>query len=117
MRYIKGHEESSLIFSHHPPCRTGSRYMDRKYFFRKSKAFFSLVGKLKSRTVLFCGHYHNEGFLALPTLDVYLTPSTFFQLDRDSHDFKVEYTGPGWRLIDWDKQIHTEVRYPVLVQT
>ena len=62
--------------------------------------------------VVFSGHYHVEKMIDLGRLHVYITPSTFFQIDQESKSFKVDHHKIGIRGIDClNGTIQTNVRY------
>jgi len=90
-----------LIFMHHPPLEAGVPHMDRKYAFRRPEDFFSAIsGNTNCPTHIFCGHYHTEKTIIKEKAAVYITPSTFFEIDQYQDDFAVLDIDPGFRVID-----------------
>jgi Icc protein len=48
---------------------------------------------------IFCGHYHVEKTLCARNLTIHLTPSTFFQIDWSSRNFKIDHFRTALREI------------------
>ncbi len=70
------------------------------------------LGKCKNINRIFCGHYHTDKVIAIEDKKIFLTPSTFFQLDNSVNFMKIESIQPGWRLIELDENIFkSEVHY------
>jgi Icc protein len=63
-----------------------------------------LNGYASGRLHVFCGHYHVDKVVCHKQVTVYLTPSTFFQIDDRRPEFAVAHLRPGFRLIEWDGQ-------------
>ncbi len=100
-----------LLFMHHPPLLySRSGFMDRKHALRNRE---EVLPVLKRQSVqVFCGHYHAEKALHQPPLSVFITPSTFLQIDLDKPDFTVDHYTPAWRKVETDSGLlKTEVRY------
>jgi len=100
-----------LLFMHHPPLLySRSGFMDSKHALRNGE---EVLPVLKRQSIqVFCGHYHAEKGLHQPPLSVFITPSTFLQIDLDKPDFTVDHYRPAWRKIETEGSfLKTEVRY------
>lgn len=101
-----------LLFVHHPPVHCGARFMDENYSLQDSEEVWSVLSQLDTIQAIFCGHYHTDLTVVLDNKQIYLTPSTMMQIDRDNADFAVAHARPGWRLIEWsEKCLRTYVEY------
>ena len=102
----------ALLFMHHPPVLCGCRYMDRKYPLKNKDIVMEYLQKCKNIRRIFCGHYHTEKLVKEEGKEIYLTPSTFFQLNNEADYMKIESIIPGYRLIEWDRNsFNTVVNY------
>lgn len=110
---IKSIKESNpIIFMHHPPFKSGVPHMDRKYAFKQPELFNSICSLNKKKSFVFTGHYHNEISLINDNVNMFITPSTYVQIDLFEEDFKTSHSNPAFRVIDIDNsQIKTTVRY------
>ncbi len=102
-----------ILFMHHPPAYCGVPYLDTSYAFReipRLQDFFKVVGK---DIVIFCGHYHVERELLIANQHIYITPSTFFQIDATESEFKIDHHRPGYRVIELDARgtLHSTCSY------
>ncbi len=101
-----------LVFMHHPPVKTGMKYMDRDHALKNISQLEEIFNKLQHPIPVFCGHYHTEKEVAENNMLVHITPSGFFQLDSTSKEFRVETYNIGWRKITWNSQgINSRVSY------
>ncbi len=91
---------SALIFMHHPPLIAGVPFMDRNYPFRQIPEFERLVRTYPHAYQVFCGHYHAEKTVAYPNVNVFITPSTFFQIAQHTDTLQIDHSRPAFRLID-----------------
>ncbi len=105
-------ELKKLIFMHHPPTEAAAPYMDKNHAFREIDKFRKLVKKSECRPTVFCGHYHIEKSLILPEMDVFICPSTFFNLDDKYRDFKVLNNRSCYRRVELSEEmLRTSVYY------
>ncbi|MCG8569848.1 MAG: metallophosphoesterase [Spirochaetes bacterium] len=108
----KTEQKSHLLFVHHPPILCNCYYMDKKYPLKNHQEVFQRISQLKNVDHIFSGHYHTEKILSIKNKNIYLTPSTFYQIDSQSKSFKIEHHYPGWRYISWNGQrLETQAKY------
>lgn len=109
---LQAEDHPQVIFMHHPPAKAGLPFMDNKYPFREMELVQESFASSKRPLYIFCGHYHTEAVLAFDGWSVFITPSIYFQIDRNYPDFQVESTRIGFRWIEWDQEhLRTGVRY------
>ncbi|MFW6222366.1 MAG: metallophosphoesterase [Bacteroidota bacterium] len=102
-----------LIFMHHPPVYTGIQYMEEHFALENKKEFEQLLNSYDQKEFfVFCGHYHAEKTIKTRNVLTMIAPASFFQMDQESKDFKIDSYRIGWRNICWsDEYLHTTVRY------
>lgn len=104
--------EEVLLFMHYPPVPLPVIHMERYYALARRDDVRRILAESSRRVYLFCGHYHNELTQEREGCSVFLTPSTYFQIDPLEEAFAVEHHLPGWRFIQrFDGRITTGVRY------
>ena len=103
-------EGPSIVFMHHPPVNAVP-YMDANYSMTNKKEFQQVLYSLENIEAIFCGHYHIGKKINMKDLPpVYITPSTYFQIDDTTEDFKISSYNIGWRKIVWkDNNLKTGV--------
>ncbi len=105
----------AIVFIHHPPLPCACRFMDSYYPFTRSADLVPLLESLVGLNAVYCGHYHAEALQPLPgrpEVSVHVTPSIWFQIDRESEQLAVSGTVPGYRVIDWDhSRVVSAVKY------
>lgn len=81
---IKKCGHNVLIVMHHPPMASGVKHLEPKYAFTQMDRFMDLCHKYVDKQFqVFCGHYHTERTITTNNLQVFITPSTFLQIDPD----------------------------------
>jgi 3',5'-cyclic-AMP phosphodiesterase len=103
-----------VIFMHHPPLKCDSRHMEPVYAFEDMDIFKALFNDFPDRMFhVFCGHYHMERTVFLNNVVVYLSPSTFIQIDPDFGHFVKGNDLIGFRQIIWqsDDRIVSDCLY------
>ena len=116
-RWLEGFLSTSgdqvFIFMHHPPAYCGVPHMDMTYAFREIPRLQRLLIRSKAEFQIFCGHYHVERELSFANQQIYITPSTFFQIDATQVEFKIAHSKPGYRVIDLDEDglVHSACHY------
>lgn len=100
-----------VLFIHHPPAIAGVPFMDRKYPLINMKVLQNVLSTYNGVIPVFCGHYHHEKEFTQGNLNIYMTPSTYFQISDQSTHFKVGSTKAGWRNITLSENVETEVLY------
>lgn len=93
-----------VLFMHHPPCPTGSLFMDRSYPFMESEEFGEVLQIYTDAIPIFCGHYHGESTVFWKNAVVQVTPSTCFQISPYCSSFILDPVLPGFRLIDVSRE-------------
>lgn len=106
----EGRGEPALVFMHHPPVKAGVYYMDLKYpLLNREEVQKSIDG---TGCAVFCGHYHVDKTVSIGNLTVYITPSTFVQIDQKAKEFTIDHRRIGWRRIRAEgEKIVTTVHY------
>ncbi|MBB6482569.1 metallophosphoesterase family protein [Spirochaeta isovalerica] len=100
-----------VLFIHHPPAKAGVPFMDRKYPLINMDQLQEVLYTYPGRVPVFCGHYHNEKEFSYGNLDIYMTPSTYFQISDQTRDFAISSRNIGWRSIELSGRIETEVHH------
>jgi len=100
-----------VLFIHHPPAKAGCRFMDRKFPLINMDQLQETLYTFSGRVSVFCGHYHNSKEFSHGNLDIYLTPSTYYQISDEREDFFISSRDIGWRSIELSDRIETEVHY------
>lgn len=99
-------EKNVWICMHHPPVITGSMHMDGKYAFQQIEKFgrFCADYPLKKFHV-FSGHCHLERTIVKDNIHVYITPSTYVNIDPDFEVFTaMRHQKSGFRELIWLEQ-------------
>lgn len=89
-----------VICMHHPPCPSGSVFMDASYPFTRSEAFGEILQIYHDVIPVLCGHYHTGREVLWNNAAVYITPSTCFEIDPYAPEFTLAPVQPGFRVID-----------------
>lgn len=106
MGWLKNEIESSgareiIIFMHHPPVYADVPYMDHNHAMKGRLLFQTELRSFTDRIFhIFCGHYHVDRTVAFDNLIVYITPSTYFQIDASVVAFRVDHLKTAYRVID-----------------
>lgn len=104
--------EEVLLFMHYPPVPLPIAHMERHYSLEGRQLIRRVLEETEPGVHIFCGHYHNEITLVGAGYLLFLTPSTYFQINPLEEEFSVDHQIPGWRFIDrHDGRITTGVRY------
>lgn len=88
-----------VLFIHHPPVSGGVPYMDSQYPFKEQEEFQELLGNIDKHITAICGHYHVEKTILRTGVQVFITPSPFFNIDDREIDFKQVGNRPCYRRI------------------
>ena len=113
-RQINQFKDQIIIFMHYPPALANVPHMDHNWAFQNNKEIQEIFFSIKNNITVFCGHYHVEKSLQIKNLNIYITPSTFFNLRQDTEEFQVENTLVGYRKIEILKNnIFSSVKYLV----
>jgi Icc protein len=111
-RQLKNGNDNFVIFTHHPPVKAGVKFMDSNYSLQNISEIQEVLFSYRGFVNIFCGHFHVEKAIQRDNILVQITPSTFYQLDQLSEDFKVDHHSIAYRLIDISTQsIKTSVKY------
>jgi 3',5'-cyclic-AMP phosphodiesterase len=100
-----------ILFIHHPPAIAGVPFMDRKYPLSNMGKVQEVLAGYNGEIPVFCGHYHNEREFTKGNLQIFMTPSTYFQISDKSAHFTVASEKSGWRNITLTDKVDTEVFY------
>jgi len=111
---LSASDEPVLLFIHHPPSLCECHFMDKYHVLHNIDEIWQVLDQFPQVRHIFCGHYHAEKTVVRNGKFIHLTPATIFQIDTESHDFVIEHTKPGWRIIEWkeeEEDIQTYVEY------
>ncbi len=100
-----------VLFIHHPPVVSGVPFMDNNYPLKNMDEVQKILSRYNGNIPVFCGHYHNDVEVKKGNLSAYLTPSTYYQISRETAQFQISSEVPGWRDIVLSDPIETEVKY------
>lgn len=88
------------LFMHHPPLKAFSKHMEPRYEFQEFDRFEKFTqrhNRLKFR--IFTGHYHMDRTIIRDNVELFVSPSTYVQIDPDFDTFQPLLTGPLFREI------------------
>ncbi len=111
---IESTDENTITFIHHPTLLCGSPFMDNSHQLQNWQILREKLLAIPEKTFrFFCGHYHQESCFFDHNIQVFLTPSTIFQIDRHQPHFQISHTQPGYRVIEIDenKSLKTYCNY------
>lgn len=97
---LKQQSGQVIIFMHHPPTLAGVPHMDQKYALQNRDQVMEIILDYPGRVDIFCGHYHVDKVLGIENVNIYITPSCYFQIDQYSESFAVDHRRPGIREIE-----------------
>ncbi|MGL1892520.1 MAG: metallophosphoesterase [Spirochaetaceae bacterium] len=100
---VKKSEKPIIVFMHHPPTFLGHNFMDSNFPLQNIDEVQGTFQSVEKELTIFCGHYHADIHIKYKNQNIYLTPSTLFQIDDKEEDFIVSSYIPGWRLIEFKK--------------
>jgi len=91
------------ICMHHPPVITGSMHMDGKYAFQQIDKFGQFCAKYPMKKFhIFSGHCHLERTIVKDNIHVYITPSSYVNIDPDFEVFTpLTLQKSGFRELIW----------------
>ncbi len=102
-RQLHQADKNILVFTHYPTAKCKVAFMDKNYCLQDRKELQKLFHDYEKNIYLFCGHYHTEKLVHLDNLHIAITPSTYFQIDPNTDEFKVDSYKIGFRLIEVSK--------------
>lgn len=109
---IENVQKEAFIFIHHPPLYCGVPYMDKHHAFQQMEKMGRLIGSLDKNLFFFCGHYHCEKTVIRENSLVFISPSTFFNLNDRNAEFEIQNNLPSFRrLIIEEGKIESSVFY------
>jgi len=105
-------EEDIYIFMHYPPILANVPHMDKKWQFKQNRRFQKIINSNSNQYHIFCGHYHMERTIKNNNITIYITPSTFFNLNPNTEYFEIDNYLAGYRRIKIsDNKFITDVKY------
>jgi len=105
-----------ILFMHHPPVEAGVPHMDMNYPLKAPirEALEHIFAKAAEPLSIFCGHYHHARTVIAPFGTVFISPSSYVQIDPYTQTFEPEHTAPGFRMIEIvGDQLRTSVHFIV----
>lgn len=94
------YKEKTIIFTHYPILPGRVKHMDKKYLFNDVDKIIGVLNSFTSPINVFTGHYHVEKTIIDRNINMFITPSTFFQIDQNSEEFAIDHKIPGWRIVE-----------------
>ncbi|MFZ1703651.1 MAG: metallophosphoesterase [Saprospiraceae bacterium] len=110
----KNKNKTCWINMHHPPLLVGSKHMDGKYAFQQIEKFAEFCDHFPEVTFhIFSGHCHMERTIQKNNMMVYITPSSYVNIDPDIEEFTPSvFQKIGFRELIWDDStFYTNVLY------
>ena len=89
----------ALIWLHHQPVPTGSRWMDSMAV-DNPQAFFDIIDRHTQVRAVVWGHVHQLFEQQRNGVQLLATPSTCIQFQPNSDEFAVELVPPGYRWLE-----------------
>lgn len=101
------------VFMHHPPLICGVTYMDQQHALKDMDDYQAIFSSFPERQFhCFCGHYHVDRMVISKNVNVYITPSSYVQIDPNAPTFVPDHYDIGYRNIEiTEDKLITEVRY------
>jgi Icc protein len=96
---LAGFKQDLIIFMHHPPMLCDVPFMDINHAFKNRDEIQEVLFSYPYNLSIFTGHYHVERTMRIRNIEVNITPSTFFQISRNSVEFEVAHQNPAYRVI------------------
>lgn len=88
------------IFMHHPPIICHAKHMEPKYMFKEIDRYKMMCQKFNNKTFhITTGHYHIEKTVIYKNMHVYVSPSTFVQIDPNKTTFESMHPYIGYRVL------------------
>lgn len=103
-----------FISMHHPPVWSGSIHMDTKYAFTQIDRFYGLTQAFSHlEFYIFAGHYHLERTIVHKNVTVFITPSSYVNIDPEQEKFiPLQTQKIGYRECVWSPDhFYTNVYY------
>ena len=97
-----GEGRCRILFMHHPPVIAGVPHMDSNYPLQAScrEALEVIFANAMEPVRVFCGHYHHARTIEASYGTVFISPSSYVQINPYSVEFELEHTVPGFRMIE-----------------
>ena len=102
-------EEKVVIFTHHPIINCGDTIMDIKYPLENRDIILEKLINTEKEINIFSGHYHANHFVEKKNVRQYVTMSALLQVKKYSADIEIESYNFGYRIIDLENKIESEV--------
>jgi len=115
-KIIQREHRCRMIFMHHPPIESGVPHMDNNYPLEAPyrEALVRIFAKAAEPLSVFCGHYHHARTIQASFGTVFISPSSYMQINPYVSKFEPEHTVPGFRMIELlGDQLRTSVHFLV----
>ncbi len=99
----KIHEQANgrlMVFMHHPPDLMNVPHMDASHSLQDREEVLKILKASPVPVDVFCGHYHVEKSVSNDPVNIYVTPSAYFQIDDRVEEFRILHKDIAYRLID-----------------
>ena len=99
-RYLAHSQANFLIFAiHHPPALTGSAWLD-KLGLQNKQELLNVIGNYSNKSIMLCGHIHQELEVQYKSLCIIATPSTCYQFTPKSAQILINHAQrPAYRFV------------------
>lgn len=104
------HQKHVILCGHHHPFAMNSTWIDQ-HKLKNTNDLLAVLQRHHNIKFMLCGHVHQESVRSEHHLTCFSTPSTCVQFKPLSHDFALDETLPGFRVLHLhaDGQFETEV--------
>jgi Icc protein len=97
-----------FVFMHHPPIEGAVLLMDKNYCFKEIDRFSKVTSHFSEKQFyIFTGHYHNERTIIKDNMTVFITPSTYVQINDVMPEMTVYHSKPAYRVIKKENALLT----------
>lgn len=91
-----------LLFMHHPPTISGSRFMDGNWPLLNLEEVQEVLKEIPNIRHIFSGHYHTTKTVQWMGKEIHLCPATQMQICEELEEFQVANLNPGWMSVQWN---------------
>jgi len=95
--YLTENTQPALLFTHHPPIKINSSWMD-KIGLENGNDFLQRLSNNQQLSIIAFGHIHQQFHKHYKHIQLYGTPSSCIQFTPLSEEFAIDDTDPGYRV-------------------
>ncbi len=97
-RLLEARHHHALVAVHHHAVPVGVRWLDEQMLL-DADGFWRVVREARNVRAVLCGHVHLEHEAVRDGVPVFTTPSTCFQISKESQDRRYLVGPPSFRLV------------------